>query len=93
MTAFTLIQMSQTNKARFVRFNRTKPAKCEHTQLSLDSLFMRIPTKSTPRHNRARVSGGDTLQDSGLMDGNGEVLWAGQDERFLIGARDTLNGS
>lgn len=50
---------------------------------------MRIPTKSTPRHNRARVSGGDALQDGGLMDGNGEVLWAGQDDWLLICARDT----
>lgn len=61
----------------------------KYTRVSLRYYNIEIPTKSTPRHNGPRVPGGDALQDGSLMDGDGEVLWAGQDDWLLIDARNS----
>lgn len=46
-----------------------------------------VVTKATPGDNRSWVSCGNTLQDGGLVNIDGEVLGSGQDDRFSIDAR------
>lgn len=41
-------------------------------------------TEATPGHDRPGVSCGNALQDGGLVDIDGEVLRAGQDDGLLV---------
>lgn len=41
-------------------------------------------TEATPGHDGSGVSCGNTLQDGGLVDIDGEVLRAGQDDGLLV---------